>query len=330
MDIVDTFKQIAEASSGAIATEVSVCPFALEKWRRSDLHRYSQGSHASWCRRSRQGIREGATDAGPSPRDLCCGRCGQLRRLDGRQHDLCCTRLWRRRGKARGRVEETKLALLGIGNYSSEHRSEADSNAEAHLGWHDFGARYDFPATEAWTTWAAGHGAWLKQGEFAEFIETRLYDLSSPNRGEELSEAITRFLGVIGGDDKNNKVATPSKLFELSRGLKITSEAKIEQRLDRNSGETTLVYAEEHSGPGGHPIKVPKMFYIRIPVFFGQAPALIGAILRYRVAGAGIVWSYELFAPDVVVKEQFEIACKAVTAANRTLYLGSEPDKQPQ
>lgn len=52
-----------------------------------------------------------------------------------------------------------------------------------------------------------------------------------------------------------------------------------------------------------------------------------GALLRYRNAGGGTVaWSYELFAPDLVVKEEFDRICAFVKTRNRTLYLGT-PDK---
>lgn len=207
-----------------------------------------------------------------------------------------------------------KLALVGIGNY-------ADSAA---AGWHDFQTRYDFPVTLAWQKWAANHNEWLSQDAFAEFIENRIYEISSPHRNEKLSEAVTRFIEAMGGE---KIVATPSKLFELSRGLKIVATEKVEVKLDRNSGEATLQFHEEHTGPGGRPLAIPKMFYIRVPVFFGQPEGLVGAILRYRNAGGGkVVWSYELFAPDIVVAEQFEVACTAVRTSGRALYLGT-PDR---
>ncbi|HWY14409.1 MAG TPA: DUF2303 family protein [Rhizomicrobium sp.] len=216
--------------------------------------------------------------------------------------------------KLNGEWRNPKLALAGIGNYGDKKDA----------GWHDFGTRYDFPVTLAWRNWAEKHGVWLKQGEFAEFIETHIYEISSPKRNEALGEAVTRFLEHMGGE---KVVATPSKIFELSRGLKITATEKVEIKLDRNSGEETLQYSEEHTGTGGRPLAVPKMFYIRVPVFFGQPEVLVGAVLRYRNAGGGnVLWSYELFAPDLIVAEQFEAACTAVRTSGRTLYLGM-PDR---
>lgn len=233
-----------------------------------------------------------------------------------------------------GEWRTPKLALAGIGNYSKELCSRdtddegSPKGSPKRLGWHDFGARYDFPVTEAWLTWASKHREWFEQVEFAEFIETRLHEISQPVGGEKPSEALSRFIEMLKGDKDGNKVASPAKLFELSRGLKITATTKMEQKIDRQSGEATLVYSEEHSGPGGHPIKVPSVFYIRIPVFFGEDPSLIGVLLRYRTANGTVKWSYELFAPDLVVRAEFDRICETVRQANQTLYLGS-PDIQP-
>lgn len=204
-----------------------------------------------------------------------------------------------------------KLTLVGIGNYSQ---------CDGALGWHDFGARLDFTVSEQWRVWSAGHEKPFSQADFAEFVESRIYDLSHPHPKETLSEAVTRFIENSGGD----RGATPGKIVELSRGLRLTANSKLETQLNTSSGETTLNYSEEHVGSGGRPIKVPQLFYIRIPVFFGQGAALIGVRLRYRLAAGAITWSYSLFAPETVVSEQFASACLEVEE-KRQLYLGS-PD----
>lgn len=204
-----------------------------------------------------------------------------------------------------------KLSLIGIGNYS----------AKDNAAWHDFRVKYDFPVTDAWKVWAAQHEKPLNQLDFAEFIENRIYDLASLGRDEEPSDAVTRFLENANGAVQ----ATPAQIYELSRGLKITANCKLESKIDTGSGETTLRYTEEHTGAGGRPIKVPDLFYIRIPVFFGAAPSLIGVRLRYRASNSNVSWSFSLFAPDMIVTEQFDAACQVVRDADRTVYLGT-PD----
>lgn len=218
--------------------------------------------------------------------------------------------------KLNGEWRQPKLSLIGIGNYSSKDKA----------AWHDFSARYNFPVSQAWNVWAKLHSDedephWFGQADFAQFIEDRIHDLSSPKRNEELTEAVTRFIEASGKKD----AATPAEMFKVSRELKILSEEKIEAKLDLQTGETKVQYSAEHTGPGGRPITVPAMFFIRIPVFFGQEPVLIGVKLRYRTGGGKVMWSYSLFAPDLVVASEFENACKIVVTAGRILYLG-EPD----
>lgn len=211
--------------------------------------------------------------------------------------------------------KQPKLALIGIGNYSSKSTT----------GWHDHQVRYDFPVTLAWRQWVAMSGEYMEQAKFAEFVEQHLYEFSEPLAREDIGEACTRMLEALGG--KAKAAATPSKIYDLARGVKLTVEEKVEVALDRATGEATLKFTEEHTGPSGRPVSIPKFFFIRIPVFFGEEPSLIGAMLRYRNAGGGkVVWSYDLFAPDLVVKAAFDKACQIVKTANRTLYLGS-PDK---
>jgi hypothetical protein len=215
-----------------------------------------------------------------------------------------------------GEWRNPKLALVGIGNYSN--------GADAR--WHDFQGRYDFPVSAAWQVWASGHSDedkpnWFGQADFAELIERRIHDLSEPARGETLSEAVTRFLEASGKKDH----ASPSEMFKMSRDLKIMSDEKIEARIDLQSGEARMQYSQEHTGAGGRPLKIPALFYIRIPVFFGQAPVLIGVKLRYRSGGGQVSWCYSLFAPDLVVADEFEKACDAVRRSSHPLYLGS-PD----
>lgn len=214
--------------------------------------------------------------------------------------------------------KQPKLALLGIGNYSKNCEGAA---------WHDFSVRYDFPITLAWAAWVKANGTWMQQPDFAEFVELHLYEFSEPEGRENIGEACTRMLEALGGRGTKGVCADPGKMYALANGVKLTVNRKVAIQLNRSSGETELQYSEEHTGQGGRPVAIPKFFWIRVPVFFGEPPVLIGALLRYRDAGGGsVAWSYELFAPDLVVKGEFDRICAFVKTRNRTLYLGT-PDR---
>ncbi len=207
------------------------------------------------------------------------------------------------------------LVLLGIGNYSY---------GLTNPHWHDFYSAYRFPVTEAWSGWAASSGEWMTQGEFSEFVEKHSYEFSEPSRGEVISEAVTRMIESLGG---TKSVGTPAKMYEVANGVKLMVSEQVEVELDRATGEQTLKFAETHTGKGGRPVGIPRFFYVRLPIFFGEKESLVGVLLRYRNQGGGRVqWSYELFAPELLVQDAFNKACDVVRAADRTLFLGT-PDK---
>lgn len=209
--------------------------------------------------------------------------------------------------------KKPNLGLVGIGNYSAR--------MEAH--WHDFVGLYRFPVTKAWTDWSETSGEWMSQGEFSEFVEKHLYEISEPFSKEKLPESVMRMIEALGG---TKAVGSPAKMIEVSNGVKIMVSEQVEVELDRSTGEQTLKFAETHTGKGGRPVAIPKFFFIRLPIFFGEDASLIGVLLRYRNQGGGRVqWSYELFAPDLTVKDAFDAACEIVAVA-RTLYMGT-PDR---
>ena len=208
-----------------------------------------------------------------------------------------------------------KLALIGIGNYSDKDKP----------AWHDFAVRYDFPVTLAWRKWVESNGETMTQGDFAEFVEEHLYEFSEPLAREDIGEAATRMIEALGG---KKLVGSPQKMYELARGVAITVKEKVEVTLDRSTGEASLQFSEEHSGAGGRPVGIPKFFWIRVPIFFGEEPSLGGVLLRYRNAGGGqVVWSYELFAPDLVVKAAFEKAGEVVKTGRPGQLFRGTPDK---
>ena len=234
------------------------------------------------------------------------------------EHDTVPTT--RRSSRAAART----LRQLATPSLALSASATIPANQDRASAWHDFGAQYDFPVTKNWREWTAGHKVWMSHTEFGEFVEGHLYEFDAPHENEELSEAVTRMIEALGG---TSKVGSPGVMYALAEGVKLTVSESVEVRASRSSGEMALQFTEEHKGDGGRPVAIPKFFYIRVPIFFGEEPTLVGALLRYRKAGVGaVIWQYELFAPDLVVKDAFDVACNIVDA-DRTLYLGS-PDVQ--
>ncbi len=153
---------------------------------------------------------------------------------------------------------------------------------------------YAFPLSEDWQAWLAINGKPLNQTEFAEFIEDHIEDLASPDDAEKNSFNI----------NFRTRVAEPSDLITLSRGLQINAEMRVRTAVKTQSGESQIVFEEEHKDASGAPIDVPGIFILCVAPFFDGERCRIPVRLRYRVKEGKINWSIQLFRPDVHVTKQ--------------------------
>lgn len=155
---------------------------------------------------------------------------------------------------------------------------------------------YEFPLSEEWQAWTKLNGKPLDQEEFASFIEDHIADLATPDEAEEL-------------DFQNKfsfKIAFPTQLVELSRGLQVNADTRIKNVVSLQNGAGQIVFEEEHQtlDKSGNRIDVPGMFILSVPPFFGGEVARIPVRLRYRKTGGSLTWFYQLYRPEFYVTEQ--------------------------
>jgi uncharacterized protein YfdQ (DUF2303 family) len=181
----------------------------------------------------------------------------------------------------------TKPSLTSVIDY---HINETGGHADN--GKHRI--HYEFPLSDSWKAWIAIDGKSLPQVEFAEFIEDHIADLSAPDTMEE-EDFRHKF---------SFKVAFPTQLVELSRGLQINSASRVKNAQSLQSGEAQIIFEEEHRDANGNKLDVPGMFILAIPPFFQGAPTRIPVRLRYRLSGGNLIWICKLYRPDVYITEQ--------------------------
>jgi uncharacterized protein YfdQ (DUF2303 family) len=153
---------------------------------------------------------------------------------------------------------------------------------------------YEFPLSEAWKVWVKFDGKPMSQQEFAEFLEERVHELSSPTQ-DETNTARDKF---------KTTVANPTDLIELSRGLEVLVGARIKSKQNLASGEKQLVFETEHRTADGGTITVPGLFVLNVSPFYAGDPLRIFARLRYRPGSEGVVWFYQLYRPDMAIDER--------------------------
>lgn len=187
------------------------------------------------------------------------------------------------------------------------------------LDYHDAGAggtprfgqhrtTFQFPLSDEWKTWVKFNRKPMSMVEFAEFLEERVNDIDLIESAEDLNEDIRRFIGATGLD----KIASPSRLIELSRNLQIHEASTVKSAHNPASGEGVIRFESEHTDAAGQPVDVPGLFVICIPVFAHDGYYRLAARLRYRKGGDGISFWYDLWREDLVFDHAFDQACQRV------------------
>lgn len=154
-------------------------------------------------------------------------------------------------------------------------------------------AVYSFPLSEEWKAWKAMDAEVFAQGDWAAFIEEHIAELAAPYDAER-SEFERLF---------QTKIATPAELITLSRGLQVTVESKVSEFRMLQSGEAEISYAEVHRDGSGQKLIIPGLFIVSVPLFVDAEKTRLIAHLRYRKKDSGLIWFYQLYRADAIVRE---------------------------
>jgi hypothetical protein len=206
-------------------------------------------------------------------------------------------------------------SLLAVYDY---HPTVPDAGgvAAAEARFSEHRSLYSFPVSDEWTTWNQYNGTKLDQGQFAEFLENHIHNVTDPLGALKETVAIMEMLLC--------KFTGPSGLMELARGLTVREASVVANQHKLGSGEVTFRYDTKHLDEAGAPLTVPGAFLLSIPVFRGGDNYQLAARLRYRLANGLLTWWYELHRARETFDHAFDQACeKAKTDTKLPLFYGS-------
>lgn len=167
-------------------------------------------------------------------------------------------------------------------------------------------AVFPFPLSDEWKAWQEQDKKPMSMIDFAAFLEDRIVDVLDMIPGEDsLPEDMQKFVNAIGG-----RIASPSRLLELSVGLKVHEKAAVSEAVNLASGEAQIQFVSEHVDASGAPLKVPNLFLIGIPVFRNGQFYRLAARLRYRKSSSGLLFWYDLWRADRVFDHAFRDGCE--------------------
>lgn len=216
----------------------------------------------------------------------------------------------------------TAPKLLSVIDYHQQ--GEGDDKAR----FRQFRALYEFPLDRRWNEWKAIDGKALDQAAFAAFIEDHVLDLIAPDvstdgAGEatqvKLPQTVQQLLDLAGG-----RCAFPQEVMALSRGLDLTSNDKVVNRVNLQSGEDAILFESTHVDKNGVKLEVPKLFMIAIPLFERSPDHYrIPIRIRYRLAGGSVVWIPTMFGADEIMDAAIHDAARTVQAqTERPVFFG--------
>lgn len=167
---------------------------------------------------------------------------------------------------------------------------------------------FAFPLSDEWKAWQAHDKEAMSLTDFAQFLEDRIVDVEHPADATFSDERTNDFIDKLGG---KGRLASPTRLLELSQGLSINENSTVKEASRLQSGEGHVVFESEHVDANGLAVDIPSMFVLTIPVFKNGAYYRVLARLRYRVRG-GVTFWYELWRTDLVFDHAFKEALDKV------------------
>lgn len=136
-------------------------------------------------------------------------------------------------------------------------------------GWADHVATYTLKRTTPWSAWLKADSTWMEQEAFADFLEDRIPDISSPAGGV---------------------------LMEIATRLHVKSKLNFQSRINRSNGQVQLTYEEEIDGTAGDKgeLAIPETLELVLTPFEGADKTIVTARFRWRIAGGKAAFKYSI------------------------------------
>lgn len=189
---------------------------------------------------------------------------------------------------------------------------------------------YAFPMSPEWQTWTNISGQPLSGAELGEFVEANAKDLLEPT--PNLLNGTPGARGVEDWEVRMIDIARQIQgrfgqyqtLIQLARNFQVNEVSNVQASLNRDTGESSIQFLNEHQQPDGSAVQIPNLFMIAIPIFEHGAHYRIPLRFRYRKAGAAVKFIFTLHNADVCLRDAVDEAlAKAQSETGLPLFRGS-------
>lgn len=220
--------------------------------------------------------------------------------------------------------------LTCIADYHGAGEAQTDSTTpdpNANYGRHR--GTYAFPLSKEWIRWTKVSGQPLDKDVMGQFIEDNAKDFMDPtpallNPGtvapaHPWEERMQDIAEKIGG-----RFGQHLTLIHMSREFQVHEVSNLSVTSNRDTGESTIAFVNEHKAPSGQPMKIPNLFLIAIPVFESGALYRLPVRFQYRKTGGALKFALTIYDPDRALDDAFdEAVAKAVQDTTLPVFEGT-------
>lgn len=241
---------------------------------------------------------------------------------------------WANRNKGETSVlyahpDQAAPSLTCIANYHSAGPASLDGlTPDATAQRCDHRGVYAFPVSKEWQRWTKISGQPMDKDEMGQFIDDNAKDfypvppsLLNPGTVEPHDAVEERLLEVaekIGG-----RFGQHLKLVEMARVFQVHEVSNLAVTSNRDSGESTISFVNEHRDTDGRPLSIPNLFLIAIPVFESGVPYRLPVRFQYRKTGSAIKFTLTVYDPQRAFDDAFNEAVNhAAIATDLPLFAG--------
>lgn len=225
----------------------------------------------------------------------------------------------------------TSPSLTCIANYHGQGPAVIDQdNGDATAQHCDHRGVYSFPMSKEWIKWAAISNTLMGKDEMGQFIEDNAKDIldptpallgGSPDKAELWEERMLAIAQKIQG-----RFGQHSKLIEMSREFLINETSNLQVTSNRDTGESTINFVNEHQAADGKPLRIPNLFLIAIPVFESGALYRLPIRFQYRKKGGAVLFMFSIYDPESAFDDALNEAVNKAAADTGMPLLSGTPE----
>lgn len=244
------------------------------------------------------------------------------RRGTARLRDLDSLCLWANRFKSSNSVlfaDPTMTAprLTCIADYHVEGPESVEPTGDPHARHCAHRGVYDFPVSDEWKAWTQHTREAMDKDALGDFIETNAKDIMDPTPAiidgkptATLESWETRMIDTA--DRIGGRFGQLVQLLQISRRFQVYEASELTVTGNRDTGEQSIQFLNEHKDAEGKPLRTPNLLIIAIPVFLNGPLYRMAVRFQYRKAGASVIFKLTPYNPEKVFEAAFD---EAITKA---------------